>query len=318
MNTAGKIALFTAALAAAFSGTYGVGAAIDPISAPEASNHGAHEEHGSKAADGGGEEPPGGLASAERGYRLDLRTPRLTAGEREKLRFVVRDEKGDALTSYQKEHTKELHLILASRDLATYRHLHPKRDHSGQWSISTELPRGGDYRLFADFVPRGAAGGQGLTLGTDLAVSGKYEPKALPRPARTATVDGYRVALEGELKPGSAQELRLKVSRDGKSVTDLQPYLGAYGHLVALRAGDLGYVHVHPNGEPGDGKTKAGPGISFTTTVPTEGSYRLFLDFKHEGKVRTAAFTVRAGAAEGGEDEEGGGAPDSPSTDHKH
>jgi len=227
---------------------------------------------------------------------------------------VVRDKKGDAVTSYEKEHDKELHLILASRDLATYRHLHPKRDESGKWSIRTELPRSGDYRLFAGFAPRGAA--EGLTLGSDLAVSGAYEPEALPKPSRTADVDGYRVTLDGELQPGSAQELKLKVSRDGKPVTDLQPYLGAYGHLVALRAGDLGYLHVHPNGEPGDGKTKAGPGISFTTTAPTEGSYRLFLDFKHEGKVRTAAFAVRTGAAHGGE--QNGAAPASPSTQHKH
>ena len=48
-------------------------------------------------------------------------------------------------------------------------------------------------------------------------------------------------------------------------MTDLQPYLAAYGHLVALRQGDLAYLHVHPDGEPGDGRTKAGPDIVFHT-----------------------------------------------------
>ncbi|MFM9662849.1 hypothetical protein ACKI2B_46205, partial [Streptomyces scabiei] len=82
-----------------------------------------------------------------------------------------------------------------------------------------------------------------------------------------------------------------------RPVTDLQPYLGAYGHLVALRSGDLAYLHVHPNGEPGDGTTRPGPTVSFTATAPSDGTYRLFLDFKHEGKVHTAAFTVRTGGA---------------------
>jgi hypothetical protein len=75
-------------------------------------------------------------------------------------------------------------------------------------------------------------------------------------------------------------------------VTDLQPYLAAYGHLVALREGDLAYLHVHPEGTPGDGKTAAGPGIGFVAEVPSAGGYRLFLDFQHDGVVRTAEFTV--------------------------
>lgn len=56
-------------------------------------------------------------------------------------------------------------------------------------------------------------------------------------------------------------------------------------------------LHVHPNGEPGDGRTDSGPEISFTATAPSVGAYRLFLDFQHQGEVRTAAFTVHAGGA---------------------
>ena len=127
----------------------------------------------------------------------------------------------------------------------------------------------------------------------------------VPAPGTTAEVNGYDVELDGGLRPGAASELKLKVSRDGRPVTDLQPYLGAYGHLVALRSGDLAYLHVHPNGEPGDGTTEPGPDISFTATAPSAGTYRLFLDFKHDGEVHTATFTVHAGeAAEPGPEEE--------------
>jgi hypothetical protein len=83
--------------------------------------------------------------------------------------------------------------------------------------------------------------------------------------SRTAQVDGYTVKL-----------------------TDLQPYLAAYGHLVALRQGDLAHLHVHPDGVPGDGVIPAGPAIEFVAEVPSAGTYRLFLDFQHDGVVRTA------------------------------
>ena len=83
-------------------------------------------------------------------------------------------------------------------------------------------------------------------------------------------------------------------------MTDLQPYLGSYGHLVALRDGDLAYLHVHPEGAPGDGSTRPGPEIVFEAAVPSSGDYRLFLDFRHEGVVRTAEFALTA--AGGGDD----------------
>jgi hypothetical protein len=148
--------------------------------------------------------------------------------------------------------------------------------------------------VFADFA---AAGGPALTLGLDVQIPGDFTPRPLPPPAGSVTVDGYRVDLHGVLEPGRSSELRLRVSRDGVPVTDLQPYLGAYGHLVALRAGDLAYLHVHPGGTPGDGTTRPGPDISFSAEVPSAGTYRLFLDFRHAGVVHTAPFTVVAGTA---------------------
>ncbi|GHE57959.1 hypothetical protein [Streptomyces capitiformicae] len=325
MNTGLKITAFAAALAATFGTAYGVGKGIDPVVADvtdvAASGAARHDSHGEASPEpdeaGGGDaeqrETPaaGGLQISEDGYTLDLGTPTVTAGQRTDLRFVIRDENGRAVTAYQREHDAELHLILASRDLVTYRHLHPTRAADGTWSIPVDLPRAGGYRVFADFTPA-AEGAENLVLGADLAASGPYKPEKLPALNGTARTDGYEVELDGGMRPGAASELKLKVSRDGSPVTDLQPYLGAYGHLVALRSGDLAYLHVHPGGEPGDGRTAPGPTISFTATAPSTGSYRLFLDFKHEGKVHTAAFTVRAGKATASE------TPDEPSAEHSH
>jgi hypothetical protein len=150
-----------------------------------------------------------------------------------------------------------------------------------------------------------------MTLGADLSVAGNYQPAAYA-PSRTAQVDGYTVELAGDLTAGKTSPLTLTVSRAGVPVTDLQPYLGAYGHLVALRAGDLAYLHVHPDGEPGDGVTEPGPGVVFYAAVPSEGRYHLYLDFKHRGVVRTAAFTLDAGRSRGSG---GSGHDDTHSTD---
>ncbi|MFF1694806.1 hypothetical protein ACFVXC_14405 [Streptomyces sp. NPDC058257] len=331
MNTGLKITAFAAAVAATFGTAYGVGRGVDPVTSQKkpASEHGGHGGRtGEKEGSGHAATVPGGLQISERGYTLDLKTSRIDAGKREELRFaVVKDGTGGAtgknVTAYEREHGKELHLIVASRDLTTYRHLHPTLPQAlkeqggtpmadGTWSTPVELPEGGDYRVFADFRPKGAK--EGLTLGADLAVAGTYAPKKLPEQSAKASVDGYEVSLKGELKPGRSSDVTLSVEKNGKPVTDLQPYLGSYGHLVALRSGDLAYLHVHPTGEPGDGRTTPGPDVSFMATAPSAGSYRLFLDFKHEGKVRTAAFTVHSGAVQPGHGDETAPKPD----DHQH
>ncbi|GAA3495914.1 hypothetical protein GCM10019016_030150 [Streptomyces prasinosporus] len=297
MNTGLRITVFAAALAAAFGTAYGVGGTVDAISPePKGGAHGGPVAAGHEETSGGHEAAAsGGLGISQGGHTLDLKTPRIEAGRKAELRFaVVQDSTGRKVTAYQREHGKELHLILASRDMSVYRHLHPARAADGTWSTPVDLPKAGSYRVFADFKPRG---GEALTLGADLAASGTYEPAEPPERNSTARVDGYEVKLDGDLTPGKASEVTLMVNKDGKPVRDLQPYLGAYGHLVALRSGDLAYLHVHPNGEPGDGRTRPGPEVSFTATAPSAGAYRLFLDFQHEGTVRTAAFTVHARGA---------------------
>ncbi|GGO46964.1 hypothetical protein [Streptomyces lasiicapitis] len=299
MNTGLRITAYATAVAAAFGAAYAAGTNVDTVSKPVA--HSEKKDHGGGHPEQGAEKKggtaPAGLQVAAGGYALDLKTPRAEAGERTDLRFtVLKESSRTPLKTYKKDHGKELHLIVASRDLTTYRHLHPTRAADGTWSVPATLPKAGDYRVFADFTPARAK--QKVTLGTDLAVTGAYAAAELPPAKPTAKAgDGYEVRLDGGLKPGKPRELTLRVTRDGKPVTNLQPYLGAYGHLVALRAGDLAYLHVHPNGEVGDGATKPGPRVSFTATAPSTGAYRLFLDFKHEGTVRTAAFTVHAGGS---------------------
>jgi hypothetical protein len=302
MNAAGKLAAFGAGLVAVFAGAAGVGKAVGPItdSAPET--------HADLAADG---TAPKGLQVSQDGYTLVPATTSLPAATPTTYAFRITGPDGKPVTRYTPTHDKDLHLIVVRRDLAGFQHVHPSLGADGSWQVPISLAAGaGTYRVFADFAPA-AGDGTALTLGTDLLVGGPQQPKPLPAPARTTTVDGYTVTLDGTLTAGTSSPLTLTVSRDGRSVTDLQPYLAAYGHLVALRQGDLAYLHVHPDGAPGDGKTKPGPGIKFYAEVPTAGTYRLYLDFKHQGIVRTAEFTAVADPAKAS------GQPSAPATSER-
>jgi hypothetical protein len=195
---------------------------------------------------------------------------------------------------YDEDHGEDLHLVAVRRDLAGYQHVHPELDADGTWQTPLELTPG-TWRLFADATP--TALGEDLVLGGDLDVPGGYDPQPLPAPAAVAEVDGYTVVLSGQPAAGRETELTLSISRGGRPVTDLQPYLGAYGHLVALRADDLAYLHVHPVDDAADPGTAPGPHVDFAATAPSAGSYRLFLDFRHEDTLHTAAFTIAVGAS---------------------
>ena len=264
MNTALKIGGYTLGLLAVFGAAVGIGAVVTPTETTTANAVAPGENHSNMSAPpvSGAESVPGGLMVSENGYTLRLADRSLTAGSQVPLWFQILGSDGVPVTGYQTEHDKDLHLIAVRRDLSHFQHVHPVLDPEGTWSVALDLAASGEYRVFADFTPSGHEGG--LVLGADLAVPGTYEPVPLPEPATIAqVVDGYQVTLAGDLVPGQASELTLTVSKDGEPVTDLQPYLAAYGHLVALRAGDLAYLHVHPAGEPGDGVTPAGPGITF-------------------------------------------------------
>ena len=300
-----KIAGFVAILALVLGGALAVGAAVGPVvgitaAAPEHQADTAdHPAAGAGHDDGGTPQATAapvaaGLAISQDGYAFTPETTSLTPGRQQDFRFRITGRDGQPVRDYVKEHDKDLHLILVRRDLSGFQHLHPTMAPDGTWSIPLTVAEAGEYRAFADFAP---AGGQGLTLGVDLHAPGDYAPEPLPAPARTAEVDGYRVELSGRLVAGEASDLTLTVSRASGPVTDLEPYLGAYGHLVALRDGDLAYLHVHPHGATGDRTTRAGPTIGFTAEVPSAGTYRLYLDFKHDGVVRTAEFTATTGAA---------------------
>jgi hypothetical protein len=228
-----------------------------------------------------------GLSASDAGLTLKLDRTTLPVDRRTELAFRIVDDRGRAVRDFQVEHEKRMHLIVVRRDLTGFQHLHPKLAADGTWSVPATIPETGTYRVFADFKHDG----RNLTLADDVTADRGSAPRELPGPSTTAaTAGGYEVRLGSQRsRAGQESELRFTVLRDRRPV-DVEPYLGAGGHLVALREGDLAFLHVHPV-EHGGGKGEHQAAITFATAFPTGGRYRLFLQFKHEGRVRTAAFT---------------------------
>jgi hypothetical protein len=280
-----------AAVAAVFGTVVLVAEAFDD----DGAGHGGGHETAAAA------DPVRGLAVADDGLTLQLEEDTHARGRSQNLTFVIADDEGRPVRDYEVEHEKRMHLIVARRDLSEFQHLHPTVDGDGRWTTPLKLEDAGDYRVFADFKREG----ENHTLAADLFVDGQVDWAELPPPADTADAgDGYEVRLTApDSHAGSEAELDFEIHRDGEPVK-VEPYLGAGGHLVALREGDLAYLHVHPTGDaPADGahaeagahgSEEHGGGatpVSFATEFPTAARYRLFLQFKHDGEVRTAAFT---------------------------
>jgi len=241
-------------------------------------------EHGAEqAAHGETVDSARGLSATAAGLTLELDQAQLPQGEPTRLSFRVREDAGAAVRDFDVEHDKRMHLIVVRRDLSGFQHLHPALSAAGTWSTKLTLATAGSYRVFADFKHDGRR----QTLARTITVPGSLEPVTLPAPASTATSGGYAIRMTADGAHADAEsDLAFDVTRDGRAVK-LEPYLGARGHLVELRSTDLAYLHVHPT------QIAARTGqVAFATRFPSAGRYRLYLQFKHAGRVRTAEFTT--------------------------
>jgi hypothetical protein len=273
MSAPRKLAVYALALAAVLGVSMAVGAAAEPTGI---SNAEPKEEHVGAM----GDEMVPGLAAADTEFRLVPDTDTVIAGNQTPYAFRIQGEEA-VVTRFDVEHTKRMHLIVVRRDFAGFQHLHPEMDPDGRWHTDLTIADPGAYRVFADFV----VDEEKQTLATDLFVGGDFRPEPLPAPARTADAgDGYTVEISGRPVVGEESVLEFVIRHNGAVVHRVPEYLGARGHLVALRDGDLAYLHVHAEEDA----------LAFEASFPTPGAYRLFLQFRHGGAVRTAAFTIAA------------------------
>lgn len=297
-TTSSRLVAFAAALAVLAGAAAAVGSATDAtppfqdclkVAALEA---GLKEDMGGKTEEHGeGEEPmveavPGahGLTRRLAGVAILPEPARFPAGAGSEWRFRIVDCDGEPVRDFEPENGKLLHLIVARSDFTAYQHLHPRLERDGTFVTRVATPRAGRYRAIADFV----IDGRKYVVGTDLRSPGSAADRPLPAPALHARTGGFDVELQrpAVLEAGEEAQMTFRITRGGRPVTGLQPYLGAYGHLVALHAPDLAYSHVHP-----DGEDRAAGAITFDVELEEPGPHRLFLQFQVAGRVHTVAFT---------------------------
>ncbi|GHE08457.1 hypothetical protein [Streptomyces alanosinicus] len=235
-----------------------------------------------------------GLSDTQDGYRLTSDDATLPAGKRAVYRFTVKGPDGKPVTDFAVDQTKRLHFYAIRSDLTGFQHIHPTMAADGTWSAGLAPLRAGSWRLFASFTPATGDGkGKDFVLSRTLTVPGNATKTPLPAPAGSTQVDGYTVTVKGEPMAGMAHPLTVSLAKDGKPVTDLQPYLDTYAHLTAFHEGDTAFAHLHPTTKvTGD---HGGPDLTFHALLPTSGNWRLFLQFQTGGRLHTAALTLHVG-----------------------
>jgi hypothetical protein len=239
--------------------------------------------------------------------RLDA-TPRMPkASEPVKLHFrVFNPRTGEQVKDYQITHDKLFHLFIVSQDMNVFQHIHPTLETDGSFTIETELPRAGQYKVYSDFYP---------TIGTPQVlqrtlITAGYKsdlvaglPRLAPDTTFAKTVDSIKIALT--LEPAqiiAGQPVTLKYhltdAKTGEPVRDLVPYLGAMGHTLILSEDQTDYVHSHPEEEIAPtadrAKVRGGPDVAFGAFLPRPGNYRIWTQFQRGDRLTTVSFTVRA------------------------
>ena len=247
----------------------------------------------------------------------------IQAGSAATLTLTVKNEQGKVVTDLQIVHEKLMHLLIVSKDLAEFYHIHPAIQPDGSFTVQHVFPNGGEYRLYADITPKDS--GQVVDQ-IDVKVAGTERPKEalVPDTKFEKTVDGLRVVMSpnAEIQAGKELEVNFKAfdAASGKPASDLQKYLGATAHFVIINEDLKDYLHVHPmeKGESmdsmkmggqmsddhakddqdnpsmksSDGKSGSSE-IMAHTTFPRAGMYKLWAQFQRNGKVIVVPFVLR-------------------------
>ncbi|WP_127502469.1 copper resistance CopC family protein [Actinoplanes solisilvae] len=256
-----------------------------PAAAPQAVMPGGHQ-HGGTAGGEASVEALGTTVSST-GYVLQPVRRTQAAGSTIDYAFRIVGADRQPATRFSVVHDKALHLVVVGRGLDGFQHLHPTMSADGVWSVPLKLTKPGTYRVFADFTVETVQGTSiPLVLGIDHLVPGAATEVALPPPALKAQAGPFTATMEGTPQAGMTAPVLFRVARSGApGPATLERYLGAFGHLVVLREGDLGYVHVHPEAELVDGA------IKFAVSIPGNARYRAYLEFQIAGQVHRAEYT---------------------------
>jgi hypothetical protein len=224
-----------------------------------------------------------GTSPTADGFTLNVATFDNTVTGEQQLGFVITGEADTTVTEFEAHHEKKMHMVIVKHDLTGYQHLHPEMAEDGSWRVPVAFGTEGFFHVVVDFV----SGGKAVVLGTDLQVgSGPMVMAELDEESRTAVSGPYQAVLIGDTAHEAAAPLKVEFTKNGAPVEQVNPYLGANAHMVAISPSNLGYTHMHPNdGFPGGVMT-------FTAPAMGHGFYKLFLQADFDGEIRLFEFVI--------------------------
>jgi Cu+-exporting ATPase len=248
------------------------------------------------------------VSTHDAGLDVNVEVPAdVEPGRTTRLTVEVRDaETGELVDDLVRTHQVWMHMILTRDDLGTFAHLHPQRaETDGVFTVDAVFPTAGTYAMHTEFRRQGEMAD--ALAEHEVTVAGNAPTRvAVPaRDVRTWEGDGARIELDGEAHVGETSDFTLRFTRPGSDtpVDDLQPYLGAAGHVVVMRSDGSTFAHRHAEtfddqdrpvlALPG---TTFGPELDLHVEFDRPGAYRLFAQFRlGDGAVVTAPFVVHAG-----------------------
>lgn len=211
------------------------------------------------------------------------------ANEETEITVQITNKDGSPVNDFEVNHEKLLHLIIVNHDLSYFAHIHPDFKGDGKFTINNAFPAGGKYKMFADFKP---VGGSTTTLSEWMDVEGKEGEHAAVTPDSNLVKEVNDKEIELALTSTKAKEdvtltFDIRDAKTKQGINNLEPYLGAVGHVVILSEDAGQYLHVHPLDEKA-----TGPKAQFATSFPQSGTYKIWGQFQHRGEVITAPFVV--------------------------
>ncbi len=250
------------------------------------------------------------IAKTAATYRAELTTApaAVKANENTTLTFTVKNAQGETVKDLQIAQENPMHLLVISKDLSEFYHLHPEPQPDGSLAVKHKFPGGGDYKLYADFTPANA---EQTVTALEVKVGGKERKndRLVIDTFFSKTIDGLSVVVDAgkELEVGEESMLTYKLTdaKSNKPVTNLQKYLGEDAHFVIVSEDLKEFVHAHPmkvepapSPTPAAKKSKDDIQIKPSTDImahvifPKAGAYKIWAQFQRADKIITVPFIV--------------------------
>lgn len=262
-------------------GLLGCGKQITPSVPPT----GDHTSHGGKPAASGDHAGHADMKDKAQPASLvmDAGWGNLKPGDPTMLRFHL-ERDGKPLSQFDLLHERIMHFIVVRDALDEFQHLHPQVAEDGSASVEITFPTAGNFLVFVDCQPQGETQ-QTVRHEVQIAGDPPVAPELKVEVPATIVVEDSQAQVTMRRADGEWLVIFTHTDLAGEPLTDLEPYLGAMGHLVVIGSETGEYVHAHAETQSApDGR------VEFAAHFARPGIYKAWGQFQRKGKV----FTIPA------------------------